>query len=121
MNSRFVQSFHYAAAGVKKAFLAGRNLKVMVGCFVLVVAFGFLFGVSAAEWIALLICSGGVLSLEVLNTAIEKWTDLVEPEYNKKAGAVKDLAAGAVLTASVFAAAVACVIFIPHILAALRQ
>ena len=118
---RFFKSFAYAASGVKKAFLAGRNLKVMAGCFVLVVAFGFLFDVSAAEWIALLICSGVVLSLEMFNTAIEQWTDLVEPAYSKTAGTVKDLAAGAVLTAAVFSAVVACVIFIPRIIAALRR
>lgn len=121
MKNRFFQSFRYAASGVKRAFLNGRNLKIMTGCFGLVVVFGFLFGVSATEWIALLICSGTVLSLEIFNTAIERWTDLVESNYNKTAGAVKDLAAGAVLTASVFAAVVACVIFIPHIVAALRH
>ncbi|MEZ4509067.1 MAG: diacylglycerol kinase family protein [Eubacteriales bacterium] len=85
----------------QKAFLAGRSLKVMTGCLLLVAAFGFLFGVSATEWIALIICSGIVLSLEIFNTAIEQWTDLVEPAYNKTAGTIKDLAAGAVLTASV--------------------
>ena len=121
MKNRFFKSFVYAASGIKKAFLAGRNLKVMTGCLLLVVAFGFLFDVSATEWIALIICSGGVLSLEIFNTAIEKWTDLVEPGYNKTAGTVKDLAAGAVLTASVFSAIVAGVIFIPHILAALQK
>jgi len=121
MKNRFFKSFVYAATGVQKAFLEGRNLKVMTGCLLLVVAFGFLFGVSATEWIALIICSGIVLSLEIFNTAIERWTDLVEPAHNKTAGTVKDLAAGAVLTASVFSAVVACVIFVPHILAALRQ
>ena len=121
MKNGFFRSFRYAAAGIVKAFLGRRNFKVMTGCFALVVALGFLLNVSAMEWALLLICSCAVLSLEILNTAIEKSIDLIVSEYRKTAGDAKDLAAGASLTASVFSAVVAGIIFIPHIVVMLKN
>ena len=116
MKMNFFKSFKYAFSGTIKAFLTGRNFRIMLVCFVLVVAFGFLFNVSAMEWIVLIICSGMVLSLELLNTAIEKTIDLIVSDYNKTAGNVKDIAAGAVLIASIFSAIIALIIFIPYII-----
>jgi diacylglycerol kinase len=57
------------------------------------------------EWIAIIFAIGIVVVSEMLNTAIEKLTDMVSPEINQKAKVVKDLAAGAVLIASIVAAA----------------
>ena len=54
-----------------------------------------------------------VLAAEALNTALEYLTDLVSPEWNALAGKVKDVAAGAVLISSVFAAAIGCLIILP--------
>lgn len=116
----FFRSFRYASSGVAKTFLTGRNFKVMLGCLALVVVLGLLLRISAMEWCVLLICSGVVLALEILNTAIETTIDLIVSGHSKPAGDAKDMAAGAVLTASVFAAAVACIVFIPHICAILN-
>jgi diacylglycerol kinase (ATP) len=50
-----------------------------------------------------------------LNSAIEKVADFIHPDYNKKIGLIKDIAAGAVFFAFLFAFAVICVIYIPKI------
>jgi diacylglycerol kinase len=53
---------------------------------------------------------------EALNTAIERLTDLVSPEFRPLAGEVKDLAAAAVLLSALGAVAVACAVFGPSLL-----
>jgi len=58
-----------------------------------------------------------VISLEMINTAIEIIVDMICPDHNKYAGKVKDLAAGAVLVAAIAAAVLGMKIFIPKIMA----
>jgi diacylglycerol kinase (ATP) len=53
----------------------------------------------------------------LFNTAIEFLIDLVSPEYNKKAGLVKDMSAGAVLITAVTALIIGLLIFMPKLLA----
>src|SRR3954468_2754687 len=102
----FLRSFGYAAKGIRFA-LAQRNFRVQLLCAILVCCFAFFFNVSSTEWCILLICIAFVLSLETMNSALEHFVDLVSPQRNDIAGKVKDLAAGAVLIASVIAALVA--------------
>ena len=52
---------------------------------------------------------------EILNTAIEAVLDLVQPDHDERVGVVKDLAAGAVLVASIGATVIAFIVFVPHI------
>lgn len=70
--------------------------------------------ISRMEWIAVIFCIVLVAGLEMVNTAIEKLTDLASPAKHPLAGAAKDLAAGAVLLAAIASLAVACMIFIPY-------
>jgi diacylglycerol kinase (ATP) len=58
-----------------------------------------------------------VISLELVNTAVEAVVDLVSPEPHPLAGVAKDVAAGAVLAASLFALGVALVELLPRLLA----
>ena len=53
------------------------------------------------EWACKIICL--VLTAESLNSAIEKIADFIHPDFNKKIGFIKDIAAGAVFFAAVFA------------------
>jgi diacylglycerol kinase (ATP) len=62
-----------------------------------------------------LICIGVVLSAELLNTAIEKLVDLVSPQFNPKAGEIKDISAAAVFVLAMISAIIGCVIFIPYL------
>ena len=115
----FFRKFAIALQGVGKAIRAEVTLRFMLVCFVLVVVAGFLLRVTLLEWAVLMLCCGAVLSAELFNTAIERAIDLASPGKSERAGAAKDIAAGAVLVLSGFAAIVALIIFIPHIAALL--
>lgn len=80
---------------------------------ILVSAAGFIFGLSAIEWCIILLLIAGVITLEMVNTAIEKTVDLVTKEYKPLAKAAKDIAAGAVLIYSIAAVVIGFIIFIP--------
>ncbi len=64
---------------------------------------GFYFEISQIEWLFQVLAVCLVLSTESLNTAIEKLADFIHPDHNKKIGFIKDIAAGAVFFASIFA------------------
>ncbi len=87
--------------------------------FVLVLAAGFFFKISSADWLVILLASGLVFSMEVLNTAAEFFLDKYYPDYSEDVGKVKDMTAAAVLVAALFAAVAGLIIFIPEIIALL--
>jgi diacylglycerol kinase len=64
---------------------------------------GFYFEISQIEWLIQVLAICLVLCAESLNTAIEKLADFIHPGHNKKIGFIKDIAAGAVFFASIFA------------------
>ena len=64
---------------------------------------GFFFDISKIEWIFQVLAICLVLTAESLNTAIEKIADFIHPDHNKKIGFIKDISAGAVFFAAIFA------------------
>ena len=76
-------------------------------------------GISAYEWLAVLLCTGIVIGFEMMNAAVEKLCDLVQQEYHPIIKAVKDISAAAVLWTSIVSALTGCIIFIPKIIALL--
>ena len=111
---RFFAGFGFAGKGIALAFRGQLNLKVQAAIAIAVAVLGLVFGLTALEWACLLLAMGLVLSLEIANTAIEKVVDLVSREHHPVAGQVKDIAAGAVLAASIIAAIVGLLILIPR-------
>lgn len=109
-------SFVYAFEGIK-AFLRGEPQALMHALATLfVIIAGYYFEITKQEWIAVIFAIGIVIVSEMLNTAIEKLTDMVSPEIHPKAKVVKDLAAGAVLMASMVAAVIGLIVFLPKII-----
>jgi diacylglycerol kinase (ATP) len=58
---------------------------------------------------------GLVLSVEGMNTAIEKIADFIHPDYHQKIGFIKDIAAGAVFFAAVIAIIIGLLIYYPYV------
>ncbi len=112
----FCRKFKFAFKGIGKALRAEKSLRVMAACFVLVIAAGLLLGVTAFEWAVLLLCCGTVLAAELINTAIERTGDIAAPDKQPPAEAAKDIAAGAVLVMSLFAAAAGLIILLPYVI-----
>lgn len=111
-----LNSFKYAFHGIRYALKDGRNFRIMAACFIIVVIAGILFGLSGLEWAAVLLCCAGVLSFEMVNTALESTVNIVTDEYKLLAKKAKDAAAGATLVFSLFSVAIGLIIFIPHII-----
>ena len=109
-------SFAYARAGIVSTFREGGNFRIQLCAGAVALVLGFVFQISAGEWLAILICCGLVLGGECINTAIEHAVDLALPERNPVAGSAKDEAAGGVLVFALASLVVGIVIFAPRIL-----
>jgi diacylglycerol kinase len=120
-NRKFIQkrsaSFKYAFKGVWIAFKTQHNLWIHLLLAVFALAMGFWLKITSTEWCFVVFAIGFVISAELFNTAIEWLVDLASPEWNKKAGRIKDVAAGAVLVSAIAALVIGLVIFLPKILA----
>jgi diacylglycerol kinase len=107
----FIRSFYYAFNGIKVSLAEQRNLKVQVAIAAVTIASGVYFDITLIEWCIILLAIGLVIGLEIINTAIENLVDLVTSEWKPLAGKIKDMAAGAVLTASVVSLIVGLIVF----------
>lgn len=110
-----MSSFRYAFSGIIYALVTERHMKIHFLMMCIVIASGLYFGITKIEWLVLLLIIAIVISLEMVNTAIEKVVDLVTDEYHPLAKYAKDVAAGAVLVASIFAVIIGCVVFVPYL------
>ena len=108
-------SFKFAFAGIITALKKEQNMKIHFTIMLIVIIAGFIFKLSAIEWIICIILFGLVISLELANTAIEQTVDIAMPEKNEKAKIAKDVAAGAVLVTAIISVIVGLIIFIPKI------
>ncbi len=111
-----LKSFIYAFNGIKYSLSTQHNFIIHLSLLLIAIILGFVLNISTNEWIAITIVSGMVLSFEVLNTTIEKFVDFIEPNKNKDAGLIKDLAAGAVLITAIAALITGLIIFLPKII-----
>lgn len=67
---------------------------------IIVTVAGFYFEISLLEWAIQTLAIVAVISIEALNTGLEKICDFVHEDYEKRIGFIKDIAAGAVGIAS---------------------
>ncbi len=109
-------SFKFAFAGIITALKKEQNMKIHFTIMLIVIIAGFIFKLSAIEWIICIILFGLVISLELANTAIEQTVDIAMPEKNEKAKIAKDVAAGAVLVTAIISVIVGLIIFIPKMI-----
>ncbi len=112
---KFIRGFGYAFKGIGYAAKTQLNFRVHLVAMVIAVFMGFALHISVNEWLWIILSIALVLICEMLNTAIEYVTDLVSPEYNKLAGHAKDIGAGAVLIAAIFALISGLIIFLPKL------
>lgn len=78
---------------------------------VIVICCGFYFHITKIEWVLLLLVIGIVMSLEMVNTAVEKTVDLATTDIHPFAKIAKDVAAGAVLLFAIIAVIIGAIIF----------
>lgn len=115
-NKKLINSFKFAFKGIGSSIKSERNMKIHFTMMILVVLAGIILNISMWEWITCFILFGLVISLEMVNTAIEIVVDLVSPTFNDRAGRTKDIAAGAVLVNAIVAFIIGLLIFLPKVL-----
>ena len=110
-----LKSFSFAWSGIRELLIREHNARLHLVTTVAVIVAGIVFGVSTTEAAVLAIVTGLVWITEMLNTCVEKIMDFVHPEEHPSIKFIKDLAAGAVLAASLTAVVVGLLIFIPKL------
>lgn len=112
----FFTSIRYALHGIVYVFRNEQNFRMQVVVSVLVLFASWVFSLSASERVGIVLLIVFILVLELVNSAIEKFTDIVKPRMHEQVGLVKDIMAGTVLLSSVGAVLLGCMIFIPHVI-----
>jgi diacylglycerol kinase len=115
MLKQMFKSIGVAFDGIIDLIKSENNAKVHLVSTIVVIIVGFKLQFLAIEWLWISLAIAGVWVAELINTAIEKLTDLVSPEINPIAKKVKDYAAGAVLVMAIWAIFVFCLISLPHL------
>ena len=108
-----VRSFKFAFRGLWLLIKTEDSIKTQLFLGVIVTMFGFAMDLSVTEWLFQTLAITLVLTTESLNTGIEKLCDFVNPDYDKRIGFIKDISAGAVTFAALFALIVALIIYLP--------
>jgi diacylglycerol kinase len=108
--------FNHAFRGLFNLIKTERNFRVQLLIFFLVILLGFFFQITSSEWIFIILSSIIVLSLEALNSSVEKLSDTITIEDNPKIKWIKDVSAAAVIIGAIGSAIVGCIIFIPYII-----
>jgi diacylglycerol kinase (ATP) len=106
-----LDSFNYAFEGIIHVLRTQRNFRLHFLAAILVFAAAIALGVSRLQLIALVLAIAFVLVAEMLNTAIEGVIDVSTTSFDPNAKLAKDIAAGAVLIASIAALGVAYLVF----------
>ena len=113
---RLIKSFGYAFTGIYDLLRSEPNTRIHLLATVCALIAGFLLRILKTEWCIIMIVIALVWAAEAFNTAIEKLTDHLFPEYHETARLAKDVAAGAVLVCAIAALVCGLVIFIPKIM-----
>ena len=112
---KLVRSVGFGLSGLLHVIKSEPNMRNHLLAMALVIAAGAFFQISAVEWLAVVFCIGIVLSIECLNSAVERLADRVSKEQHPLIRQAKDSAAAAVLVVSIMSAVVGCVVFLPKV------
>jgi diacylglycerol kinase len=115
MLKQMFKSIGIAFNGIIDLIRSENNAKIHLISTIVVIIVGLKWQFLAIEWLWISLAIAGVWVAELINTALEKLTDLISPETNPIAKKIKDYAAGAVLVMAIWAIFVFCLISLPHL------
>ena len=108
-----IKSLKFALKGIWLLISTEHSIMVQLSLAVLMTFAGWWLDISKTEWLFQILAIGLVLVAESLNTSVEKLCDFIHPEYHKKIGFIKDIAAGAVSFAAITAIIIGLLIYLP--------
>jgi diacylglycerol kinase (ATP) len=110
-----IKGFRFAMEGIYSFFQSEHNAWLHFLATIAVFTLAAVVGVDKNELLALVFAVGFVWVAEMFNTCIERVMDFVSEKPHPEIKFIKDVAAGAVLTAALTALAVGAVVFIPKL------
>jgi len=113
--SRLFKSFQYAFRGLIKTIHEEQNLKLQFTAAFIAIGAAFFFKISAVEWLVLILAISLVILMEIINSAIERVTDVLKPRINSYVKEIKDIMAAAVMLSSITSAIIGLIIFGPRL------
>lgn len=114
-NHHLLQAMGHAFNGIVAMLREERNMRFHVLAAMLAVVIGWYLKISTEDWLWILLVVFLVFAAEFLNTVTEAVTDLLSNHhYDINVKKAKDVAAGGVLLAALFAVAVGLIIFVPR-------
>jgi len=108
-----LKSISFAVKGALKLIATEHSIMVQFFIAIIMTIAGFYFHITATEWLFQILAIGLVMSIEGLNTAVEKIADFIHPEYHERIGFIKDISAGAVFFAAITAIVIGLIIYVP--------
>jgi diacylglycerol kinase len=112
---RFKKSFLDAWHGVVFVYKNEQNFRIQVISGVLIIVLMLVLQLRKTEMVVILLLILLVLILELLNSALEKFLDILKPRLQLQVALIKDIMAAMVLLASIGALIIGGLIFLPYI------
>lgn len=106
---------------IREFVVKEQNLFIHFLISIFVIIFSFIFKLNIIEWCFILISITFVIASELINSAIERVTDIFISNYNMNAKIAKDTAAGAVLISALLSIFIGIIIFLPKIIIILED
>ncbi len=94
---KFIKAFVYALNGLIIFFKSETNGRLQLIAALAAIALSAFLEISVNEWLWIIICISSVISLEMINSAIEKLCNMINPEFNPVIKIIKDISAASVL------------------------
>lgn len=111
---RFIKSLKDAARGLKHIFKNEQNFRIQTMTAILALLFAAYFRLRAWEFVLVILLIMIVMAMEIMNTAIEYFADLLKPRLHHYIYVIKDIMAGAVLLTAIGSTIIGLIIFLPR-------
>lgn len=118
---KLIRSFEYALNGLKACLCSELNFRIHLVFAAISILLGIIFQIPVLQWVFLLFSISFVITMEMLNTAVEKLCNFVTEEIHPAIKVIKDISAGAVLVAAALSLLTGLLIFIPAFINYLRS
>lgn len=111
-----MKRFNYAFQGLFVLFSKDSKFLIHSIFAIIAIILGLILGITAIEWLLIIIAIGLVSAFEAMNTAVEFVVDLITKDYHELAKKAKDTAASSVVLASIVALAIGVIVFLPYLI-----
>lgn len=118
---RLLSSFKTAFEGLFFVFKTEPNFRLQIILGFTAIFLSYIFELRRSEWVIIILLISMVLVMEIFNTALEQFTDLLKPRLHHYVKAVKDVMAAAVFVTSLGALIIGVIIFWPHVVNVINE